>query len=81
MDSTQYAAAVAAKIDRAIREAGESRHSVAVKAGLADQTLYRRFASEGGSPFSVREIKRIADVLGTTAHDLTTVYVTDQKVA
>lgn len=81
MDSNQYSAAIAAKIEKAIEASGETRHSVAQKSGVPYQTLNRRFASEGGSPFTVREVKRIADVLGISAHELTLVYVTETKVA
>lgn len=79
MDSNEYAAAVAANIAHAIKEAGLSRNAVAVRSGISNQTLTRRFASNGGSPFTVREVKRIAEILGTTAADLLTVYTVERR--
>lgn len=79
MDSNQYAAAVAAKIEKAIKASGLSRNAVSKQTGIPYQTLTRRIASRGGSPFSVREVKAIADTLGTTAAELTTVYAVQER--
>lgn len=80
MDSTQYAAAVAANVEKAIEAAGRSVLSVALETGIPRTTLDRRLRSNGFSPFSVTELKLIADLLGTTARELTTVYVAAEAV-
>lgn len=75
MDSTAYAAAVAANIREAISAAGVSVLNVAQSTDIPYTTLDRRLRSGGASPFSVREVRAIAQALGTTAAKLTTVYV------
>lgn len=80
MDSTTYAAEVAANIQNQIKAAGLSVLSVAQATGIPYTTLTRRLASNGLAPFTVREVKVIADHLGTSASDLLTVYVTAEKV-
>ena len=75
MDSTEYAAAVAANVKAAIDQANRSVLSVSRQAGIPQTTLDHRLKSNGFSPFSVAELKAIADVLGRSASDLTTVYV------
>ena len=80
MDSTTYAAAVAAKIRTAIEEKGISVLSVATSTGIPRTTLDRRFKSDGAAPFTVREIKKIANILGISASELTTVYEIAEKV-
>jgi DNA-binding phage protein len=80
MDSTQYAAAVAANVEKSIAAAGRSVLSVALETGIPRTTLDRRLRSNGVSPFSVTELKLIADLLGTTARDLTTVYADSQAI-
>lgn len=74
MDSTEYAAEVAAKVEKAIADAGESVASIALKTGIPRSTLQRRFNSHGTSPFSVRELRDIAVATGTSASELATVY-------
>lgn len=74
MDSTDYAAAVAANIATAAERAGISVSALATTTAIPYSTLQRRLTSNGLSSFSVREIKAIADALGTTARDLITVY-------
>lgn len=73
MDSTTYAAEVADNIRRAIAAHGESIADVAYKSGIPTTTMHRRLASNGGSPFSIREIKAIANTLDVTASSLTVV--------
>ena len=80
VDSTTYAAAVAAKIRTAIEEKGISVLSVATSTGIPRTTLDRRFKSDGAAPFTVREIKKIANILGISASELTTVYEIAEKV-
>lgn len=67
MDSTTYAATVAANIRKAIKASGRSVLSVAEATGIAQSTLDRRFKSNGASPFTVLEVHAIAKELGTTA--------------
>ncbi|RZS61653.1 hypothetical protein EV386_1963 [Xylanimonas ulmi] len=74
MDSTSYAAAVAANVERAILGAGLTVPGVARVTGIPRTTFARRLASDGFSPFSVAEVKAIANAVGTTAAALTTVY-------
>lgn len=74
MDSTGYAAAVADNVHRAIAGRSRSVLSVAEATGIPRTTLDRRLRSGGASPFSVSELKAIADELGITVRDLTTVY-------
>ena len=81
MDSTEYAAAVAAKVEKAMRQAGESHASLAAKTGIPRTTLQRRLTSGGVHPFNVRELRDIAQALGTTASELATVYVVAEAVA
>ncbi len=80
MDSTAYAAAVAANIKTAIEKKGISVLSVATDTGIPRTTLDRRFKSDGAAPFTVREIKKIANLLGVSAVELTTVYEVAEKV-
>ena len=80
MDSTTYAATVAANIKTEMNNKGRSVLSVAEATGIPRSTLLRRFNSEGMSAFTVREIKAIADDLGTTALALATVYTQAEKV-
>lgn len=75
MDSTTYAARVAANIETAISAAGRSVVSVSAATGIPRSTLDRRIRSQGGSPFSVREVKAIADELGITAASLLVIEV------
>lgn len=77
MDSTSYAAAVAANVDQAIKAAGLSVLKLAQATGIPRTTLDRRLRSNGFSPFSVAELKAIADEVGTTASVLATVYAAD----
>jgi lambda repressor-like predicted transcriptional regulator len=81
MDSTAYAAAVAANIETAMKKSGRNLHSLSQETGISRTTLDRRFKSEGASAFTVREIKAIARALDTTARDLVTVYEVAEKVA
>lgn len=74
MDSMQYAAAVADNVSRAIEASGKSHLSLAQETGIPRTTLDRRLRSSGGSPFSVSELKDIADVLRVDVASLTTVY-------
>lgn len=74
MDSTQYAAAVARNVDEALRRANRSVLATAAATGIPRTTLDRRLRSSGGSPFSVAELKALADFTGTTVRDLATVY-------
>ncbi len=82
MDSTQYAAAVAANVETAINQATPRRsvQSIVLETGIPRTTLDRRLRSNGHSPFSVAELKLIADVLGTTANALSTVYESAESV-
>lgn len=80
MDSTEYAAAVAANIQSAIKRAGKPVATLAAETGIPRSTLDRRLRSHGLSPFTVREVKAIALALSTpaepvTAADLTCVTV------
>lgn len=81
MDSTAYAAAVAANIKTAMKNRGISELSLAENAGIPRTTLNRRFRSDGADAFTVREVKAVARVLGTSAAKLLTVYETAEKVA
>lgn len=72
MDSTTYAASVAANVRRVIKERGLSVSEVASRASIPRVTLSRRL---DGSPFTVSELKSVADVLETTARDLATVEI------
>lgn len=74
MDSTAYAAAVAAQIEKEFKLAGETVASLSRKTGIPRVTLDRRLTSKGVSPFTIREVKDIANALGTTAAKLSTVY-------
>lgn len=80
MDSTAYSAAVADKIYTAAKEAGFSVLGLAKATGISRSTLDRRFTLKGLSPFTALEVKTIANVLGTTATELFTVYETVEKV-
>lgn len=80
MDSNSFARAVAENVEKAIDRSGLSLLAAAKKAGIPYTTLDRRIKSGGLSPFTVREVKAIADALGRTANDLLTVYVTVEKV-
>jgi uncharacterized protein (DUF302 family) len=81
MDSTSYAAQVAANIEKAIGDAGLSVLGIERETGIPRSTLQRRFKSNGLSPFSVAEVKAIANATGTTAAALTTVYAADDAEA
>lgn len=74
MDSMSYAAAVAANIESAIKARGMTVLSVSQSSNIPRTTLERRLRSEGASPFTVREVKQIAEALGISAAHLTTVY-------
>ena len=73
MDSTDFAAAVAANISEASASAGMSVSALAVATLIPYSTLQRRLSSNGLSPVSVSELKAIADALGVTAASLATV--------
>lgn len=73
MDSATYSAQVAENVKTAIKASGRSVLSVAEATGIPRPTLDRRLRSNGGSPFSVREVKDIAIELGLTAAALLTV--------
>lgn len=81
MDSTEYAAAVAAKVEHAMHAAHETQASLAEKTGIPRTTLQRRLTSHGIHPFNVRELRDVAKALGTTAAELTTVYAVAREVA
>ena len=81
MEPTDYAAAVAAKIEHLILDKGYTVKSFADESGIPYTTLNRRLKSEGRSPFSVLELKVIADKLGVTAKDLSTVYYAASRLA
>lgn len=81
MDSTEYAAAVANQIREAIDSVGETQVSISEKTGIPRTTLQRRLVGDGIHPFTMREVKEIALVLGTTAKDLATVYETETQAA
>ena len=70
MDSATYSALVAENVENALEAAGRSVLSIAESTGIPRSTLDRRLKSHGGSPFSVREVKAIAIVLGITAAEL-----------
>lgn len=80
MDTQAYSAAVADKVFTAAKEAGFSVAALARETGISRQTLDRRFTSNGLSSFTALEVKMIAEVLGTTATELFTVYVVAEKV-
>jgi transcriptional regulator with XRE-family HTH domain len=73
MDSTTYAAQVADNIRQAIAGHGVTIREAAERAGIPSTTMNRRLASHGGSPFTIREVKALADVLGVSASSLTVV--------
>lgn len=75
MDSTEYAAAVAANVDAAIRDGDKSVLSIAAKTGIPRTTLDRRLRSGGLSPFTVSEVKAIATALDITAASLLVVRI------
>ena len=75
MDSTEFAAAVAANVDLAIKRAGKTVLSIASETGIPRTTLERRLRSAGLSPFTVTEIKAIGIALSIPARDLVTVTV------
>lgn len=73
MDSTTYAAQVADNIRQAISSHGSTIREAAERAGIPSTTMNRRLASHGESPFTIREVKALADALGVTASSLTVV--------
>lgn len=75
MDIVAYSAAVADQIHTAAKAAGYSVLSLSAETGIPRSTLERRFNSDGLSPFTTSEVKAIAQVLGTRASALLTVYV------
>lgn len=70
MDSATYSALVAENVENAIEAAGRSVLSIAESTGIPRSTLDRRLKSNGGSAFSVREVKAIAIELEVTAAEL-----------
>ena len=76
MDSTGYAAAVAAKVEKAIDDAGETQVSISEKTGIPRTTLQRRLNSSGVHPFNMRELADIATALGVPAAELAAPYMT-----
>lgn len=63
-----YAEAVAAAVRAAIEEAKTNTFQVATATGIARSTLERRLL--GVTPFTVRELKAIADHLGIPSASL-----------
>lgn len=74
MDSTEYAAAVARKIKKAIDARGLTIEAFANLTMIPRATLNRRLNTNGNSPFSLRELKDVARALNTTAAELALVY-------
>lgn len=79
MDSNSYSAAVTNNVRAALAGAGLSIAELALQTGIARTTLSRRLAKVNPSPFTVNELKAIADVTGTTAQALATVVVTSSQ--
>lgn len=79
MDSNSYSVAVADNVRTALATAGLSIAALALQTGIARTTLTRRLAKVNPSPFTVNELKAIADVTGTTAQALATVVVTSSQ--
>ena len=78
MDSMEYSAAVADKTRKALESAGESISSAARDTGIPRTTLDRKFNSgRGVQSLTVRELYDLANLAGTTASDLATVYATE----
>lgn len=72
MDSKTYSQAVARNVLAAIRTSGLSFAAVAEASGVPRSTLDRKLRI-GVGDLTVREVKSLADALGTTAQALTTV--------
>jgi len=72
MDSIEYSQAVSARINALRQSAGLSILTLSEKSGVPRTTLDRKL--NGHADFSVREVKAIAEALGTSALELTTVY-------
>lgn len=70
MDSRAYDKQLADNVAAAIKRANKSVHGVAVEAGVPPTTLDRRLRSAGDSPMTIRELKRVADVLGVSVASL-----------
>ena len=60
-----------------ILRGGESKHGVAVKAGIPSTTFNRKIAGNGD--FTLRELGDIANVFGLTIQDLLTVNLVKEK--
>lgn len=69
MTPQDTARGIARNVSAALRSADISQRDAAALTGIAINTLSRRLT--GNSPFKVDELALIAEILGTTVHDLT----------
>ena len=61
MDNGTYDAAIATRVETALKEAGQSVRATAIATGIAYTTLDRKLK---GAPFQVSELRRIGKHLG-----------------
>lgn len=71
MDSNHYTSAVAANIETARRETGLTTLSLSASSGIPLVSLDHKLHRHG--EFTVREVRALADALGTTTLALSTV--------
>ena len=76
MDSMKYSATVAKRVDKALSSAKFSVSEASEKSGIPRVTLTRRLKYPASSPFTVRELHQIAEVIGC---DVSEFFVRDKK--
>ena len=69
MDSMKYSAVVAKRVDKALSHAKFSISEASEKSGIPRVTLTRRLKYPASSPFTVRELHQIAEVVGCDVSD------------
>ncbi len=69
MDSMKYSATVARRVGKALSRAKFSISEASEKSGIPRVTLTRRLKYPASSPFTVRELHQISEVVGCDVSD------------